>query len=163
MSNTTAACQCGEVRFETRGKPILSAVCYCDDCQAGARQIEAAGGPPVADPDGGTALTLYRKDRLTCVAGANRLRADKLKPASRTVRYVADCCASGMYIGFDKGPFWVSVMNNRLAAPPRPEARIMTRFRTSVAPYPDDAPTYAKYPASMLAKLLAARIGMIFG
>lgn len=163
MSDTEATCQCGQVKFAARGKPILSAVCYCDDCQAGARQIEAGGGPPVADPDGGTALTLYRKDRFICVAGADQVRADKLKPESRTARYVADCCGSGLYIGFDKGPFWVSVMNNRLAAPRPPEARIMTAFRTSTAPYPDAAPVYSKYPWSMMLKVLGARIAMIFG
>lgn len=163
MSDTTANCQCGQVVFEARGKPILSAVCYCDDCQAAAREIEAGGGPPVADPDGGTALTLYREDRFVCVAGADRLQVHKLTPGSRTFRRVAACCGSAMNIGFENGPFWVSVMDNRLSPKPVPEARIKTKFRTSDAPYPDDAPVYAHYSWSMIAKMLGARIGMILG
>ena len=37
----TATCACGRVELEAFGKPIVSTVCYCDDCQKGADQIEA--------------------------------------------------------------------------------------------------------------------------
>jgi hypothetical protein len=35
-----ACCTCGKVELEAMGVPITSVVCYCDDCQAGAQQIE---------------------------------------------------------------------------------------------------------------------------
>jgi hypothetical protein len=37
----TARCSCGSVEIEAFGAPITSAVCYCDSCQEGSRQIEA--------------------------------------------------------------------------------------------------------------------------
>ncbi len=64
---TTARCSCGGVELEAIGAPITSAVCYCESCQEGSRQIEALpSGRPVCDPDGGTAMVLYRKDRVEC-------------------------------------------------------------------------------------------------
>jgi hypothetical protein len=37
----TATCSCGGVELNAVGRPIVSAVCYCDDCQRGSAQIEA--------------------------------------------------------------------------------------------------------------------------
>ena len=76
----TATCACGRVELKAFGRPIVSSVCYCDDCQKGARQIEAlpdAGA--VSDPDGGTAYVLYRKDRFECSKGGDLLKRYKLK------------------------------------------------------------------------------------
>ena len=153
---TALSCQCGAVECAIHGAPITTDVCYCDDCQEAARQIEAQGdGPPVADPDGGTALSLVRDDRFTIRKGAELLRAHKLKPESATNRYVATCCNSALYIGFDKGPFWVSVMCNRFTGAPPPVAmRIQTKYRTSPLPYPDDAPTYPTFPKALVATLM---------
>jgi hypothetical protein len=51
----TSSCVCGRVRCEAAGAPILSGVCYCDDCQEGGRRIEALPhAAPVLDADGGT-------------------------------------------------------------------------------------------------------------
>ena len=51
-------CTCGAVQCVATGDPIGTAVCYCDDCQAAAKQIEALpGAATVMDSDGGTALT----------------------------------------------------------------------------------------------------------
>ena len=63
----TSSCACGRVRFEAVGAPILSAVCYCDDCQAGGRQIEELpSAARVLDADGGTPYLSYRDDRFSC-------------------------------------------------------------------------------------------------
>ena len=71
----TAACACGGVELEAFGWPIVSAVCYCDDCRKGADLIEALPGAGVVrDPDGGTAYILFRKDRIACSKGADLLR-----------------------------------------------------------------------------------------
>lgn len=150
------SCACGAVVCAVEGAPISTAVCYCDDCQEAARQIEAQGdGPPVMDADGGTGLSLVRDDRFTICKGAELLRAHKLKPDSATNRYVTTCCHSALYLGFDKGPFWVSVMRNRFTGTPPPVAmRIQTKYRTSTLPYPDDAPTYATFPKRFIATLM---------
>ena len=73
----TATCSCGAVELKAFGRPIVSSVCYCDDCQKGAAQIEALpNAGAVRDRDGGTAYILYRKDRIACSKGAEMLRAD---------------------------------------------------------------------------------------
>jgi hypothetical protein len=63
-NHTTAQCSCGSVELEIIGAPIISVVCYCDDCQEGARQIEALpNARPVRDPDGGTIRSLPEGSR----------------------------------------------------------------------------------------------------
>ncbi len=71
----SAACRCGKVKFEGTGPPILTGACYCTSCQeAGRRFEELASAPPVLDPDGGTGVILYRKDRVRCVSGPGASR-----------------------------------------------------------------------------------------
>ena len=85
-------CLCGEVELAAAGAPTTTVVCYCDDCQAAARQLEALpGAPPLLDRAGGTEFVVYRKDRVTVARGADRLRRTKLKEGSPTNRAVAAC------------------------------------------------------------------------
>ena len=75
----TASCACGRVKLKATGKPITSANCFCNDCRAGAAQIEALpNAPAVRDPDDGSSYILYRKDRFECSDGAELLRPLKL-------------------------------------------------------------------------------------
>lgn len=158
-------CQCGAVECLGHGKPIGTAVCYCNDCQAAARQIEAMpDAPAVADPDGGTALTLFRANRFDVVRGAENLIAHKLRPDSPTNRMVASCCNSAMFLSFDKGPHWVSTLRNRFAgAKPSIEYRHMTKFRTSTLPYPDTVTTYSRFPIRFLVTVLQDWVAMKLG
>lgn len=127
-----ATCACGEVEVRAFGKPIVSAACYCDDCQKGAAEIEALpNAPAVRDPDGGTAYTLYRNDRFECSRGAERLKRHKLKETSPTNRVVATCCNSAMFVNFDRGPHWVSAYRARFHADPPPlQARDLHEVQT---------------------------------
>ena len=145
--------------------PIGTAVCYCDDCQAAARQIEALpGAAPVMDPDGGTALTLFRTNRFTVARGGEHLAAHKLRPQSITKRMVASCCNSAMFLSFEKGPHWVSALRNRLVSEQPPiQFRHMTKYRTSSLPYPDQLKIHRKFPARFLAMVLRDRIAMLLG
>ena len=78
-----AMCKCGKVKFEAVGPPILTASCYCTSCQEAGRQFEQlTSAPPVLDPDSGTGLILYRKDRVQCVMGHHYLEEHRLKPDS---------------------------------------------------------------------------------
>lgn len=78
-------------QFDAIGAPILSAACYCDDCQEGARQIEALpSASPVLDGDGGTEYLLYRKDRMKLSKGGDLLRHYKIKDDSPTIRACRD-------------------------------------------------------------------------
>lgn len=159
------SCHCGKVRGAATGQPILTVVCYCDDCQAAGRQIETLpGASTVLDDDGGTALTLFRKDRFAIVQGRELVVADKLRPDSATSRMVAGCCNSALYLDFDKGPFWVSAMRNRIeGAKPPIEVRTMTKYRDSALPYADDAAVSRGFSMAFAGKLVLAWIPMLLG
>ena len=154
-------CRCGNVRCEARGVPILSAVCYCDDCQEGGHRIEAqTGAAKVMDADGGTPYLAFRDDRFECVAGKELLIGQQLKPNSPTQRFVASCCQTAMYVKFAPG-FWVSAYRHRFTGDvPALEWRNQTRFRVSDLPMPDDLPTYRRFPLRLFSRLAAARVAM---
>jgi hypothetical protein len=118
------------VKFEAAGNAIMSVVCYCDDCQEGARKIEMLPDAlPVHDSDGGTAYILYRKDRFSCVKGDQLLKDVRIRENSPTRRVVASCCNSAMFLDFKKG-HWLSVYRARFPDNTPPvEMRIQTRFK----------------------------------
>ncbi len=117
-NHMTASCLCGNVELEATGTPILSNVCYCDDCQEGSHRIEALpNASPVRDPDGGTAYVLYRKDRVEYPKGSRLLRGLKLRDESSTRRVVAACCDSPMFLEFEKG-HWLTIYRVAFPVPP---------------------------------------------
>jgi hypothetical protein len=156
----TLSCRCGAVRWAAGAKPILSVICYCDDCQAGAAQIEAlAGAAPVARDDGGTAYVLFRRDRLRCVSGSERLEPLRLREGSPSKRVVASCCNTGLFHDFEKG-HWLSVYRDRIApSPPEPTMAVQTRFRRPDAP-PIEPPAFRSFSPVFLWKLVLARLAM---
>ena len=159
----TATCACGGVELKASGKPVLSSVCYCDDCRKGADQIEAlSNAAAVRDPDSGTAYILYRKDRIACSKGAALLKRYKIREKSVTNRVVASCCNTAMFVNFDKGPFWVSAYTKRFQGDLPPlQMRICTKFRAAGDPLPEDLPNYATYPLGLMVKLLGAKVAMV--
>ncbi|MGH6617154.1 GFA family protein [Sphingomonas sp.] len=160
--NLTAHCTCGTVAFETRRAPIIATACYCHSCQTAGRQIEQLpGAPPVLDADGGTQFILYRKDRVTCIRGAEHLVDRRLTPESPTRRVLATCCNSVMFLEFSKG-HWLSLYRARFApgAPPL-EMRVMTRDRPEGVTLPGDVPNYPGYSGKFMGKLFLAWIAML--
>lgn len=161
-NSTTARCSCGSVELRASGAPITSAVCYCESCQEGSRQIEALpNGRPVCDPDGGTAYVLYRKDRVERSKGSRLLRGYKLTEGSTTNRVVATCCDSPMFLDF-KGGHWLSVYRTALRGDlPPVEMRVHTKSRRAGRDLPNDVPNYSGYSLKFMAKLFAAWIAML--
>jgi len=161
----TATCSCGGVEFKAVGRPIVTSVCYCEDCRKGSEQIEALpNAGAVREPDGGTAYVLYRKDRIACCRGAEFLRNYKLRDTSATNRVVAACCNSAMVLDFDRGPHWVSAYRSRFHGELPPlQMRICTKFGPDGVVLPNDVPNYAGYPPGLVVKLLAARVAMLLG
>ena len=159
-----ARCSCRRVEYEASGSPIVSLICFCDDCQAGSQQLEAlAGARSVREPDGGTAYVVYRKDRVQCVRGGELRESHKLREGSATSRVAASCCHSAMVMWFDDAKHWVPVYRARLGGgAPEAEMRICTKFAPAGAAA-SDAPSYPGYPVKLLAKLLGARVAMLFG
>jgi hypothetical protein len=161
----TASCRCGGVEIEATGAPIVSSVCFCADCQRGARQIEdLPGADSVRDDDGGTAYILFRKDRFRCGKGAERLKGYKLRDSSMTNRVVATCCTSAMFMNFDKGPHWISAYRTRFRGDLPPlQMRICTKSKPESVVLPTDVPNYPGYPAGLIFKLLGSRLAMLMG
>ena len=158
-----ATCQCGKVKVEAIGRPILAASCYCASCQeAGHRLERLASAPPVLDADGGTSVMLYCKYRVQCVAGRQHLEEHRLKPDSPTRRVVATCCNSAMFLDFTKG-HWLSMYRNRFptGAPPI-EMRVMIRERRVGVALCDDVPIHRGHAGTFMLKLIAAWIAMGF-
>jgi hypothetical protein len=156
-----ATCQCGKVKFAAAGAPILTGSCLCASCQEAGRRLEQlASAPPVLDPDGGSAVIVYRKDRVQCVMGLEHLEEHRLKPESPTRRVVATCCNSAMFLDFTKG-HWLSMYRNRFptGAPPL-EMRVMTKDRRAGVVLADDVPNHSGFSGKFILKLLAARLAM---
>ncbi len=160
----TSSCVCGRVRCQAVGTPILSAVCYCDNCQAGGRQIEALhNAARVLDADGGTPYLTYRDDRFSVIAGADLLVGYKIKDGAPTQRFVASCCNSGLFLKFGPG-HWVSAYRARFNGDLPPiEMRTQTKYRQAASDIPHDAPKYRKFPVKLFRKLLTSRIAMLIG
>jgi hypothetical protein len=146
------------------GRPIVSLVCFCNDCQAGSQQLEALPGVgSVRDSDGGTAYVVYRKDRVQCARGVELLESHKLREGSATSRVAASCCNAPMVMWFDDARHWVPVYRARLGSEaPSAEMRICTRSAPGSS-HGSDVPSYPRYPLKLLGKLLAARIAMLVG
>ena len=160
---TLASCRCGDVRFEVTGVPIISCLCYCASCQeAGSRFEQRPNAPAALDPDGGTGLLLYRKDRIRCVTGTERLQEYRLTPTSSTRRVLAGCCNSAMFLEIHKG-HWLSMYRNRFSdGVPPVELRTMTKYRRAGVEFTDDIPSYSTYSFILMRKLLVAWVAMGF-
>jgi hypothetical protein len=139
-----SSCACGRVQCRAIGAPIVSLVCYCDDCQEGARNIEALpNAASFRDDDGGTPLLTYRDDRFECSSGEELLVGYKLKESAPTHRMVASCCNSAMFLKYAPG-FWVSAYRARFEGDDLPpiEMRDQIEHRRADTPLPSDAPCY---------------------
>ena len=158
-----ATCRCGGVRLEASRTPIAATICYCASCQEAGRRLAALpGAEPVLRADGGTAYLLYRKDRVRCLGGGERLEAHRLKPDSPTRRMVAACCKTAFYLEFTRG-HWLSLYRDRLPPEaPQPEMRVMVSDRRPDVVLPNDMPAYAKHNGRLMVRLLKSWVAMGF-
>ena len=155
-----AQCACGRVVFEATGPRLASIACYCDDCQAAAKQFEALpGGHSGRLADGSTISTLYRKDRVRCVQGAELLRGHKLRPTSPATRQVTICCNSNMTTLFEN---WLPITALRTHAqsgqPVQPELCIYDRYAPDATMLLHTAPRHPGLPSELKLKVAAAAV-----
>ncbi|BCW89486.1 hypothetical protein sos41_26520 [Alphaproteobacteria bacterium SO-S41] len=165
LKTRTVSCTCGAVELTVTGAPTTAVVCYCDDCQAAARELEALpNAPPMLDQSGGTEFVVYRKDRVAVARGADRLKTYKFKEGSSTNRRVATCCNVPMILDFDDAKWWVDVYRARYRddVPPL-EMRFCTKFKPAGAVIPTDVMTHPGYPFRLIRKQVIARLAMMFG
>src|ERR1700744_1836393 len=112
---TTITCSCGAVCLEIDGPGMMSIICHCTSCRTAGRTFDARSPvAPIVDSDGGTAVALWRKDRVRCIRGAEHLVAHRLRPDSPSRRMVTACCQTPIYGDFTKG-FWISIYRGRVA------------------------------------------------
>jgi hypothetical protein len=99
---------------------------------------------------------LFRRGRIACTRGADRLQASGLTDASKTRRMIAGCCTTPMYLAFDDRRPWVSAFRASFGvdAPPV-EMRICTRFRRPEDTAEDGLLSYPGYPLAMVIRILA--------
>ncbi len=163
-TTATVTCTCGQVTVNAVGAPIASVVCYCDDCQEGARQLQSLpNAVAVQDPDGGTGYLVYRKDRVTCLQGSALLSHHKIRGDSATNRVVASCCNSAMFLNFEDARHWVDLYRSRCHGDVPPvQMRVGTKFKLQGITLPTDVPHYSRFAPSFLLKLLLARVAMLF-
>jgi hypothetical protein len=158
-----STCQCGAVQCEAIGRPIISGICYCDDCRAGAAVVEKLdGAPTIRTDDGGTHYLTFRDDRFTCTQGTEKLIPIKRSANASTARMVASCCNTAMYLKFAKG-HWTSAYAARFQGKiPNVEMRTQVQFRTAVTPLPTDVPSHQGFGIALFYRLIASRIAMLF-
>ena len=162
MTERTSTCVCGKVRFVARGRPIVCAICYCDDCQAGARQLEALGAcTAFRDTFGGAPYMTYRDDTVRCVQGEELLQGMKLREDAPTTRFIATCCQSPMYLKYAPG-WWVSMYRDRFGGDAAP-VQFRSQTQHALTALPQDVPSYRKFPPALFLRLLKARVGMLLG
>jgi hypothetical protein len=160
---TTIACSCGAVCLEAAGAPMMGAICHCTSCRTAGQEFDARSPvAPIVDSGGGTAVVLWRKDRVRCIRGSERLEARRMSPGAPSRRMVASCCQTPMYGDFVKG-FWISIYHGRAPDAPPPSMRVMTADVPEGVALPDDGlPRYRARPAKFLFKLLATWATMGF-
>jgi hypothetical protein len=153
-----AQCACGRTELEGRGAPMMTLVCYCDDCQEAGRQIDAQpGGHSGMRADGGTLSTMFRKDRVHVARGREFLVEHKLRPTSHATRVIASCCNSNMLTRFDN---WYPMVAVRTFASDaqslRPERCIQTKFAPDASKIAFTTPRHPGVAPSLVMKLLVA-------
>ncbi len=96
MADLTSTCRCGTVQIEVSvpsRRAGTRVMCYCKDCQTGALALDAA---EVLTAPGGTDIWQTTPDRLTLLAGADRLKILRLSPKGLN-RWYANCCDTPMF------------------------------------------------------------------
>src|SRR5580698_5267110 len=156
-------CACGAVGLEAVGSAVMSVICCCTSCRTAGREFDARSPvAPIVDSGGGTPVVLWRKDRLKCVQGGERLEAHRLSAESPSRRMVASCCETPMFGDFTKG-FWVSIYRDRIEGAPRPSMRVVMSDAPDDATLPDDGvPRFRGRPGQFMVKLLATWASMGF-
>ncbi len=85
-----ASCQCARTAIEVIRAPIVSAVCFCENCRIAGHAFEQLeGAPQTVGADGGVEYCLYRKDRVAIIQGREYLKEHRLNPDSKVRRVSA--------------------------------------------------------------------------
>ena len=107
--------------------------------------------------DGGSIGTMFRKDLVRCVAGADLLVDRKFRQGSPTTRQITSCCNSNIITTFDN---WLPMVVLRTYSKNVDSVRPRICIHTKDAPDPSqirhDAQKSAKLPPNLLFKVVGA-------
>lgn len=161
---TEVTCACGQVALQLAGRHIVSAECLCSDCQQAAAEFRGLpGARAVADDNGATRFVLHRKDRVHCERGQDRLRAHRLTKDSKTLRVIATCCNTPMFLDVTQA-HWLSVYGTLwpTGTLPKLNMRVMTKHAPAGVILPDDVPNLPSHSALFFIRLVWAWVAMGF-
>lgn len=154
-------CACGRTAFEARGRPLATVACYCEDCRAAGRAIDAwPNGRGGVAADGGMVSSIFRKDRVRCVSGRELLVGHKLRPESHTTREIATCCNSSVATRFDNQTPIVTLRTFAQEAQLIPDMCVHTKRAPDAQLISHAAPRHAGVPLELIVKVVAASIGL---
>ena len=154
-------CRCGDIELRIEGPPIAHVCCYCDDCQAAARLVDAMpnGRSGILD-DAGTPNVLFRRDQLRFVRGMEKLDEFRVRNDSKTIRLVARCCNTAITQRHEQGWPHRGVKAHLIPSPPALEMRIYTRFAPDPARVPRDVPIKRGPGLTLVWRLLRAKLAL---
>jgi hypothetical protein len=165
MTQTTKlTCACGHVHIGVSRAPIVSVECCCNSCrEAGSRLQRLPDAPPILDTKGATRFVLYRKDRVHFHKGTDLLKEFRLAPEAKTLRVVATCCNTLVFLEF-KGGHWLSLYGGLWPEGTLPplEMRTMTADLPDASVLSDDVPNAKSQTLPFFVKLMGAWIAMGF-
>lgn len=162
--NIHLRCRCGDVEMAAAGLPIMRTECHCTSCGIAAGMMEnLPGALKLREANGGTRMEVYRKDRVRCLKGADRLREFRLTEKAKTCRVVASCCNTPMFLDFING-HWIDLYGPLWpdGALPPPQMRTMVGDRDDRSALSDDVPNLKTHSFRFFLRLIGAWIAMGF-
>jgi pimeloyl-ACP methyl ester carboxylesterase len=144
----TGHCQCGEIRYEIAGAPLVAYHCHCGQC----RRANGASASTNA---------IFRTGDLKVVAGAERLAAWESSPGK--LRHFCSRCGSPLFSSDERSPKIRSVRIGTLDGAPgvRPTHHIMVGSKAPWTDLHDDLPQHLEslvpQPSIPPAEFAAAR------
>ena len=154
-------CRCGRVRAVAQVSPrsVIHLICYCDDCQAFARQLER---PDVLDAAGGTAVCHVAPARMRITQGEDAIRCLRLSEKGMH-RFYSECCRTPIASTLS-GRLPFMSLSLAFAAPSSAAQResllgaptgIMARFAVGEVP----SYAHAKAPLGLIVRIFAHVLG----
>lgn len=128
----TGGCRCGAVRYQTSGKPIVHAICHCNDCR------RSAGAPSVS-------WLMVKEEQLAVLAGEPK----EYQSSEAARRFFCGTCGTGLfYRNATVLPGIVDIQSGTLDAPDQIPAQmhIQAAERIDWMVTTDDLPVYERYP-----------------
>jgi hypothetical protein len=131
----TGGCQCGAVRYEVHGEPVVLYACHCMECQ---KQSASAFGLSM----------VVRKEDFALVVGEPR-RWRRTAESGRTVTcHFCGDCGSRVYHNSSRGPEFVNVKAGSLDDTSwlRPAGHLWTKSAQPWVEIPADLPCFEGQP-----------------